>query len=589
MNMTKRERFMKKIYFNQPIKRKLIILISCIMIISLMVTVAGLQLAFHSYDEQLYVKSAQVLNMSADNIENELKNIENVSYTIATDPLIQQHLINLRAEQTEYEKHLIRSKITDKVLNLINSESYIEAVHIVDAHGEPHIAGKRPRKLPTDVMEAITSQSKTASGSHIWLDQLESDITLVSTQEVRKFQDLSFDHLGAVIIRVDTDKLIRHFMEISQKMEGYFLIMNHAGEPIYPLESEEMGKKIWMEQNDAGYRIQTINQRKYFIVQMQSNFSNWTYFNVIPFDQIFRHILFIKTSVPILFILMFVSVLFIAIKFAKSITNPLENLAAGMKYIQKGNFNKAKSEILYMPKLHKDEVGELHKNFLDMTQQIDDLIHANYSKQIMIKETEFKALQAQINPHFLYNTLESINWLAKSNRQMQISNMVESLGYLLRNSMSWKEPLVTIEEELNIVKNYVIIQKYRFEERLNFHIDVDSSLFPYKIPKLTLQPLIENAIHYALEPMIEPCLITIGSKKEEKTIELIVTDNGPGMDEALLDQVRNYKVQTRGQGIGLKNIDERIKRLFGEEYGIRIEAEPNVGTSVHILLPYDKG
>ncbi|GIN70731.1 sensor histidine kinase YesM [Bacillus sp. J14TS2] len=587
--MIKRKRFMDRVYFNQPIKRKLMILISCIMFISLLLTVIGLQYAFHSYDEQIYVKSAQVLNTSADNIENELKNIENVSYTIATDSLIQQYLTTLREERSEYEKFLIRQKMKDKVLNLINSENYIEAVHIVDSYGEAHIVGKRPRILPTEIQKDILDHSNKSAGSHIWLDQLGSEITLVSAREIRKYQDLSFANLGTVIIRVDTDKLIRHFMESSQKKEGNFLVKNHNGELIYPLEPNDMEAMILVNQDDEGYRIQTVDQSKYFIVQMESDFSNWHYFNIIPFNEIFRQILLIKTSIPILFIVMFVIVLVIGIKFARSITNPLENLAAGMKYIQKGNFSKAKSEILHMPKLHKDEVWELHKNFLDMTQQIDDLIHANSSKQIMIKETEFKALQAQINPHFLYNTLESINWLAKSNRQMQISNMVESLGYLLRNSMSWKEPLVSIEEELNIVKNYVVIQKYRFEDRLNFHIDVEPSLFLYKIPKLTLQPLIENAIHHALEPMIEPCFITISSEKKEKTIELIVADNGPGMDKALLAQVRNYKVQTRGQGIGLKNIDERIKRLFGEQYGIRIEAEPNVGTSVHILLPYDKG
>ncbi|WP_165589586.1 cache domain-containing sensor histidine kinase [Lederbergia galactosidilytica] len=587
--MTKREYLMKKIYFNQPIKRKLIILITCIMIISLMVTVAGLQYAFYSYDEQIYVKSSEVLNMSANNIEHELKNIETVSYSITTDPLIQQYLTTLKEAETEYEKFSIRSKLADKVLNLIKSEAYIEAVHIVDTHGEVHIVGKRPQHISTAIRENIVFHSNEASGSHIWMDQLESDIPLVSSREIRRYQDLSFEHLGNVIIRVDTDKLIRHFMDSSKKTEGYFLIQNHHGERIYPLEEEGIGKLTFTSKDESGYRFETINQRKYFIVQMESDFSSWHYFNIIPFNEIFRQILLVKTGIPILFIVMFVVVLVIGIKFAQSITNPLENLAAGMKYIQNGNFSKAKSEILYMSKLHKDEVGELHKNFLAMTQQIDDLIHANYSKQIMIKETEFKALQAQINPHFLYNTLESINWLAKSNQQMQISHMVESLGYLLRNSITWKEPLVSIDEELKIVGNYVTIQKYRFEERLQFHIEVDTSLYPYKVPKLTLQPLIENAIHYALEPMIEPCWITITSVKREKTIELIVKDNGPGMDEELLERVQNYHVQTKGQGIGLKNIDGRIKRLFGKQYGLRIESEQGIGTSVIILLPYEKG
>src|SRR5690606_20357838 len=140
------------------------------------------------------------------------------------------------------EKFSIRSKLADKVLNLIKSEAYIEAVHIVDTHGEVHIVGKRPQHISTAIRENIVFHSNEASGSHIWMDQLESDIPLVSSREIRRYQDLSFEHLGNVIIRVDTDKLIRHFMDSSKKTEGYFLIQNHHGERIYPLEEEGIGK-----------------------------------------------------------------------------------------------------------------------------------------------------------------------------------------------------------------------------------------------------------------------------------------------------------------------------------------------------------
>ena len=223
-----------------------------------------------------------------------------------------------------------------------------------------------------------------------------------------------------------------------------------------------------------------------------------------------------------------------------------------------------------------------------MIQQIDELIHENYSKQLTIKETEFKALQAQINPHFLYNTLESINWLAKGNGQTQISKMVEALGYLLRNSISLKKPLITIEEELNIVKSYIIIQKYRFEERLEFTIEVDSAVLGIEIPKLTVQPLVENAIHYALEPMIDPCKIRIYSIVTNEEFQLIIEDNGPGMDPDILEKLKRGEVKTRGQGVGLSNINDRIKLAYGEKYGVVIESATGEGTKIIIGIPIGK-
>jgi two-component system sensor histidine kinase YesM len=260
-----------------------------------------------------------------------------------------------------------------------------------------------------------------------------------------------------------------------------------------------------------------------------------------------------------------------------------------MQYVQNGDFKEAQKGFLKSSVLSNDEVGKLHETFQGMTQQIDELVNENLSKQLTIKETEFKALQAQINPHFLYNTLESINWLAKMNDQDQISKMVEALGFLLRNSISLKRKLIQIEDELNIVKNYIVIQKYRFEERLDFNIQVDSDLFDVYIPKLTLQPLVENAIHYALENMVDVCKIRIYSVVNKDYFQLIVEDNGPGMEPSFLEKLKKGEVKTRGQGIGLANIIDRIKLSFGNDYGVEIESEPNNGAKIILVLPYDRG
>jgi two-component system sensor histidine kinase YesM len=271
------------------------------------------------------------------------------------------------------------------------------------------------------------------------------------------------------------------------------------------------------------------------------------------------------------------------------LTRPIDELIVQMKQVQKGDFQLAEKEANEWVAVQVDEVGQLQRTFRVMIQQINELITENYAKQLTIKETQFKALQAQINPHFLYNTLESINWMAKANGQPQISKMVEALGFLLRSSISLKEALITIGEELDIVANYITIQKFRFEERLIFEMDVPEEIKRLLLPKLTLQPLLENSIHYALEVMLEPCRIRIRTDRRPGCLVLIVEDNGPGMDPLLLKQVRTGEAETRGSGIGLKNIEERIVLAFGEGSGIEIYSEPGEGTTVCVIIPDETG
>jgi two-component system sensor histidine kinase YesM len=297
----------------------------------------------------------------------------------------------------------------------------------------------------------------------------------------------------------------------------------------------------------------------------------------------FAKVTAIKFVVLFLFLTLFLSAIYLVIQFSKRITNPIENLVSAMKYVQNGDFKVADT---FKPSQVHDEVGILHRNFFVMIERINELIKENYEKQLLVKDTEFKALQSQINPHFLYNTLESINWLAKINKQQQISKMVESLGYLLRNAISLKDDVITVQEEIEMVEHYVTIQRFRFEERLDFHLSIHEDVKECVLPKLIVQPLVENAIHYALEMMIEPCMISVSAYKNGDLLHLLVEDNGIGMDEQQLESVRKGEIKTRGNGIGLRNIDSRIKFVFGNQYGLQIDSKINKGTKVLIVIPY---
>lgn len=167
--------------------------------------------------------------------------------------------------------------------------------------------------------------------------------------------------------------------------------------------------------------------------------------------------------------------------------------------------------------------------------------------------------------------------------------MVESLGYLLRNAISLKEDVITLQEEVEMVKHYVTIQKFRFEERLDFLLLIDEEVNQCALPKLVIQPLVENAIHYALEMMIEPCKISVTAHKKGDNVHILVEDNGMGIEEQKLELLKSGKLKTRGNGIGLVNIEARIKFVFGDEYGLSITSKLNKGTKVKLVIPYQMG
>jgi len=194
-------------------------------------------------------------------------------------------------------------------------------------------------------------------------------------------------------------------------------------------------------------------------------------------------------------------------------------------------------------------------------------------------------LESQINPHFLYNTLETINWRAKALRDEQISSMVESLGTLLRATLSNKKPLVTLDYETKLARSYMTIQKIRFEDRLVFSIDCREELGQALILPLTIQPLLENAIRYGMEEMMETCEIGIYAFKEGDLLIAEVSNQGSSFEEGLLEKLQDGTRNAHGFGIGLVNIHQRIQMLFGEDYGLSFKNQDDKAIAV-ITIPY---
>ncbi|WP_235848370.1 cache domain-containing sensor histidine kinase [Litchfieldia alkalitelluris] len=571
-------------YKNLKIKYKLIVFILILLLVCLSFIIIGFQYAFNTYDEQIYRKSSQVLIMSSNRIEDELKNIEEVTYKVATDSVIQDALTDSYESLSKYEKFRIEQEIWEKLTSYIGSENYIQSIHLFNRDGKEFRAGRAPSKNLYNHKGTLIKTAENGSGGNVWMSLEGSNNTIFSTREIRSYKRLRFENLGSLIVEVRLHEIVD---ELSSEREGEGFIAMSKGDDMFFVEDPTIDlSAIDLSADDPqGYKIQQMLGRSNFVTYSKSPYMDWTYWSVIPFDTMFAKVTMIKYMVIFLFLAIMISAIYLVVRFSKRITNPIENLVSAMKYVERGDFKVADT---FTPSQYHDEVGILHQNFIQMIERINDLIKENYEKQLLLKDTEFKALQSQINPHFLYNALESINWLAKINQQQQISQMVESLGFLLRNAISIQDDVITVREEVKMVEHYVTIQRYRFEERLEFSLSVDEEVKDCVLPKLVIQPLVENAIIYGLERMIEPCNIHVSVLKEGDYLQLAVEDNGPGMDKEQLDKVRKGEMKTRGTGIGLRNIDSRIKFVFGSEYGLQIDSELNKGTKVSITIPYQK-
>jgi two-component system, sensor histidine kinase YesM len=576
-------RKIKDVYDGFGIRKKFLTILTLIFVILTAASLILLQIAFNIYGAQLINETSEILNLYSSNIENELRKVDMMSSNIFSSSQVQTYLSQIDSDIPASERYNQIQDMNSYMLSQADSSVYTFSVTVVDRKNNVNTVGNGTFDFPNDILNHIVNTADMNNGSLVWMPQQGDDTNIIAAREVRSLKDVG--KLGDMFIRIDPTSLVSYVSNTSPQYNASLIILN--GDEIVYKDSQIQDLKLnipaLMKAKDG---VITVGGKKFLINREQSGYSEWTYIYLEPYQYVFRHIIAVRSVLICCYLIVFMVVLLIGFFFADSITKPITVLSKKMKRIKSVNFEKA---IDIATDERGDEIGELNNSFVLMLNKIDELIKENYTKQILIKETQLKALQDQINPHFLYNTLDTINWLAIENKQKKISLMVRSLGNLLRSYISGKENIIKVSGEIKLLGDYINIQKVRFGDRLDFRMNINDDVLDCDILKLTLQPIVENSIKYVLENITGVCVIELTSRRVDGHVEIIERDNGPGVEKDLMDKLNSGTYPSKGNGIGLKNIDERLKLFFGEQYGLTIVCSEDGGMTVIIRIPSEEG
>lgn len=573
---------------NLPLKQKLSCIILSVLTLILLFFLLALQISKYSYNEQLYRAIAGNLSFSASTISKHLKNIESFSSVVIA--------------QKEVQESLDAVNSNDDVLTL--SKNYSLLNEVVSTYQQTYkqnnlscIALVNPRftncsnfpvmsRIPPEFLREILQKAAQASGSAVWISD-SSNHYLILSRQIRKTENLSLKPLGYLLLFINLDDLVGDANQAVNTYEsGHYLIYDNE-KLIYHSEgiSQDWALLLY-EKLQRPYDIIKQNRHKYFAVRSRIPSYEWNYINLIPYDDINRSIVAVFQLILVILLAGLLLSLFVAHIMMRYVVRDFELLLHKMEIFNQTELQLPESRIDYSQR--SDEIGKLHQSFDAMAERIQHLVNTNYRYQILNRDARLKALESQINPHFLYNTLETVNWRAKALKDDTISNIVQSLAALLRATLSNEKSLVPLNYELNLVNNYITIQKIRFEERLLFRFydsECTENLKNALVLPLTIQPLLENAIRYGMEEMTETCEISVYPYQRGDFLIIEVANQGSSFEENLLENLQNGSKSSHGFGIGLLNINQRIQMLFGDAYGLSFRNEEDKAIAI-ITLPF---
>lgn len=531
------------------------------------------------YDALLYRTNAHSLRNVVSSIESKLDAISVLTDHMISNETIQSSLSTLldTKERPIYDQ--AKRDAYDSLYYYLFSNKNILSVTLVLDDTTINIGDSI--HIPDSIKQDLKQTAILNHGRFFWTTGDQSNGYILCVREIRERAYVSLRHLGTLYISVDIDRIVSESLaEINGKQYNFLLLSDET--IITPLESPygEISKNLL--ETDSPYTIQTVGGKKQFIVQGVLPNLGWSYLYFIDYDYIFQGIQRVKVQSALTIITVMAAAVFLTNIVIRRILLYFQILVQKMTHFGSGHLEPLPTDLDYSS--HTDELGELNRNFDEMVLNFNKLINDNYVKQLLLKDAQIKALQQQINPHFLYNTLDSINWMAQNYGADDIAAMARSLGNLFRGAIRTTEDFIPLSKELEFLQSYIQIQSFRFKERLQYQLDIPATHASLLVPKMIIQPLVENAIKHGLEDSFETCLIRLSLEEQVDVYQILVSNTCSEFEPDLLEKIKNKELIPGGTGIGLSNIDQRLRLIYGDDYGLHFYNHENMAVAV-VTIP----
>lgn len=398
------------------------------------------------------------------------------------------------------------------------------------------------------------------------------------------------DKIGYVVCDVDM-KAVENIMEKYRIDSTVFMWLQPDGdrpvETLGELDAEQKKEYEAVRSAVAAREniVEQLNSKQEFFCVRQNHY-NLTAYSMMPQTVLQQNQRNLQMNLILIAVLMIAAATILTFFISRGLTRPLEMLMDTIQQIGEGNTE------LRAAIVKNDEIGELGKEFNEMLDQMEVLKRQEYQAKQLLSQAEYKALQAQINPHFLYNTLDTMASIAEVRNCPEVSRLSQSLANIFRYSLNMKNPFSTVEQEIAHLKNYIYVMDMRMHDNIQYTFQIEEETLKSKLPRISLQPLVENAINHGLRNKRGAKEVCVRIWIEDGNLMICVADNGVGMESSEINaslQRNEIDYVEQGNSIGLHNINARLKMLYGDQYGLRIDSVLEEGTKVFMILPDNKG
>lgn len=563
-------------------------IVVCYLLISLL-SISFSTFIYHEIDKRIMTQ--KVSDMAQQTLQTINSSLNELIYTIDNESKIVlsnqgiQSVLKRGDDGFNYNDQVSTNRY---LTEFIQSNGNISSIYILDNYDNQYFVDKRTYKpVSFEKVKECSWYNELLSEEGGYIIKFnggglfnESDQKYVSLMRV--INDLDTQKpIGIMIVNIPEQAVINSFKNAMTKGDISILIKDKNNNNI--IETGDLtGHDDEIHENES-YFIKKVKGHDYIFSSLKIKDYDWTIVSKMPFKELSKELntFYFTTFVVTIInaILMFIG----AISISGLITNPIKKLLKSMKGVESGEFKKVDIEA------GNDEIGKLRDGYNIMVLEIEKLINKIIDEQKIKRNAELSVLQAQVKPHFLYNTLDAMEYLALSGKCDEVYEALEALGTYYRSSLSKGREVITVAEEIDIVKNYFLLQKLRYGDIFTDTYEIDEKVLHLKMLKLVLQPIAENALYHGIKPKGEKGNIKLKAELIGNLIKISIEDNGVGMTEEELDKVIGDKIDENKLSFGLRGTIERLRIFYGISDVYEIESHKRYGTKVTITIPREVG